>query len=73
MIKRMLLKKAVEFFELNDVNLSLITSEKIVGDAYKDAVEDLVSLAIEFGFVISFQPNPNSKRFKFEIFMDLPF
>ena len=73
MIKRMLLKKAVDLFELQDVNLTLINEEKICGYVYIDAVKDLIPIAIEHGYFISFQPSSKPKRLNFEVALDLPF
>lgn len=73
MIKRLFLKKAIELFEYQDVHLSLITSDKILGDVYKDAVKDIIPIAIENDCIITFRPNANPNRFDFEVIQDLPF
>lgn len=73
MIRRILLKKAIKLFEYQDVHLSLITSDKIVGDVYKAVVKDIIPIAIENDCVITFRPNANPNRFDFEVTQDLPF
>ena len=73
MIKRMFLKKAVDLFEFQDVNLSLISSEKIAGDVYIAAVKDIIPIAIKHGCLITFRPSAKPNRFDFEIILDLPF
>ena len=73
MIKRMLLLKAVALFQHKEVNLSLITSQKIVGNVSKSSVKDIIPIAIKDDFVITFLPSAIPDRFEFEIYLDLPF
>ncbi len=69
----MLLKKAIELIENQDVNLTLIRPDKILGDVHKDSVKDIIPIAVKYGHVITFHPSSNPKRFDFEVFLDLPF
>ena len=69
----MLLLKAVALFQHKEVNLSLITSQKIVGDVSKSSVKDIIPIAIKDDFVITFLPSVIPDRFEFEIYLDLPF
>lgn len=69
----MFLKKAVDLSEYQDVNLTLITSDKIVGDVHKDSVKNIIPTAVRYGFVIIFHPSAKPNRFDFEIALDLPF
>lgn len=69
----MFFKKAIELFEYQDVHLSLINSDKIVGDVYKAAVKDIIPIAIKDDCIIIFRPNVNPNRFDFEVVRDLPF
>ncbi len=70
---RTLLHKAVKLSEFQDVNLSLITKDKIVGDVNKNSAKDIIPLAIKYDYVISFTASAIPNRLDFEVFKDLPF
>lgn len=73
MIKKTLLNKAVKLLDNQDVNLSLITKDKIIGDVYIHSANDIIPIAIRCGYVISFTISAKPNRFDFEIILDLPF
>ena len=64
----MLLLKAVALFQHKEVNLSLITSQKIVGNVSKSSVKDIIPIAIKDNFVITFLPSATPENFFFFYF-----
>lgn len=69
----MFLKKAVKLVEYQDVNLSLITQDKIVGDVHNNSVMDILPISIANDCVIAFSASAKLNRFDFEVYFDLPF
>ena len=64
----MLLLKAVALFQHKEVNLSLITSQKIVGNVSKSSVKDIIPIAVKDYFVITFLPSSTPENFFFLLF-----